>query len=84
MAFTTQALDSAVPSTKLTPSELDLPTKEFIGYDPKGTTSVTGSTIERPAPADPKQVNTSEAHEETVQLSPKISALARNEQAMRR
>jgi uncharacterized protein YukE len=84
MAFTTQALDSAVPSTKLTPSELDLPTKEFIGYDPKGTTSVTGSTIERPAPADPKQVNTTEAQEETVQLSPKISALARKEQAMRR
>ena len=84
MAFTTQALDAPTPSTKLAPSELDLPSKEFVGYDPKGTTSVTGSTIVRP---DAKQADTAEAApaaEETVQLSPKISALARKEQAMRR
>jgi uncharacterized protein YukE len=87
MSFTTQSLDTAVPSTKLTPSELDLPSKEFVGYDPKGTTSVTGSPIERPAatePDDAKQPSTNEAPEESVTLSPKISALARKEQAIRR
>lgn len=81
MSFTTQALDSAVPSTKLTPSELDLPVREFTGYDPKGTTSVTGSTLEK---TPPKQENTPEAQEETISLSPKVSALARKEQAIRR
>lgn len=83
MSFTTQALDSAIPSTKLGPSELDLPSKEFVGYDPKGTTSVTGSPIEHKNP-DAKQENTPEAQEETVSLSPKVSALARKEQAVRR
>lgn len=89
MAFTTEALDTPVPSTKLTPSEMELPSKEFVGYDPKGTTSVTGSTIVRGSPSsDTKQETTTEAApvvaEEEVTLSPKISALARKEQAMRR
>lgn len=89
MAFTTEALDTPVPSTKLTPSEMELPSKEFVGYDPKGTTSVTGSTIVRGSPsADAKQETTTEAEpvaaEEEIALSPKISALARKEQAMRR
>lgn len=81
MAFTTQALDAPTPSTKLAPSELDLPSVEFTGYDPKGTTTVTGSPIQRPTEAVPEQENIAE---ETVTLSPKISALARKEQAMRR
>lgn len=81
MGFTTEAIDTSIPSTKLGPSEFDLPSKEFVGYDPKGTTSVTGSKIERP---DPKQADTTEAPEETVQLSPKVSALARKEQAIRK
>lgn len=86
MSFTTQALDTAVPSTKLGPSEFDLPSIEFVGYDPKGATSVTGSPIDRPATqaADTKQADTPEALEETVTLSPKVSALVRKEQAVRR
>lgn len=83
MSFTTQAIDTSIPSTKLGPSEFDLPSIEFTGYDPKGTTSVTGSPIERKETA-PKQENTTEAQEETVSLSPKVSALARKEQAVRR
>lgn len=84
MSFTTQALDTAVPSTKLTPSELDLPSKEFTGYDPNGTTSVTGSQIVRPEKVDTKQADIPEAQEELVTLSPKVSALARKEQAIRK
>jgi hypothetical protein len=85
MAFTTEAMETPLPSTK-GPSEFDLPSKEFIGYDPKGTTTITGSPIQRPE--NPKQEITNEesapvSTEETVALSPKISALARKEQAQR-
>jgi uncharacterized protein YukE len=89
MAFTVEALEVAptsVPNNQ--PNQFDLPSKEFVGYDPKGTTTVTGSdraenvkqpnTVEAAAePAEPAKP------EESVTLSPQISALARKEAAQR-
>lgn len=86
MAFT---IDDMQPSPNQTPvnnrmKEFDLPSKEFVGYDPKGTTTVTGSERKVPETENAKQENINEeAVEETVTLSPKISALARKEQAQR-
>lgn len=89
MAFTTESLDVNPIANPTGPAEFDLPVKEFIGYDPKGTTTVTGSEIQKP---DPKQVSNDEKKtpvaespgpSESVTLSPKISALARKEQAQR-
>ncbi len=90
MAFTTEAIEAPAVAQPTGPAEFDLPVKEFIGYDPKGTTSVTGSPIVRPDQVIPKQEITTEAvaeppaTEESVKLSPKISAIARKEQATRR
>jgi hypothetical protein len=93
MAYTVEAIETGPVINNPSPiNEFDLPSKEFIGYDPKGTTSVTGSPIEHKEP-DPKQEDKPEdvkegaespATEESVTLSPKISALARKEQAARR
>lgn len=94
MPYTTEAMDiGPAPASRFTSNELELPTKEFIGYDPKGTTSVTGSPLVRPdEKLNPKQEIKAEteevaesppAAEESVALSPKISALARKEQAQR-
>lgn len=44
MAFTTAPLEVAPATAKNDgPSQFDMPSKEFVGYDPKGTTTVTGS-----------------------------------------
>lgn len=88
MGFTTEAMEAApagLPNNQ--PNQFDLPSKEFTGYDPKGTTTVTGSdrsenlkqanTSEVSAPAEPARA------EESLTLSPQISALARKEQAQR-
>lgn len=90
MAFTTSDIPAPAPGTQPNPKpqmrEFDLPSIEFTGYDPKGTTSITGSEIKRPPPPEEnlKQENKTEATEETVTLnSPKISALLRKEQAQR-
>lgn len=92
MAFTTEAMEAA-PAFKsnLEQNQFELPTKEFVGYDPRGNTSITGSPLVRPDQVNPKQENTSEQaiepavqQEESVTLSPKISALARKEQAQRK
>lgn len=92
MSFTITPIESApVINAPTIPNQFDLPSKEFVGYDPKGTTTVTGSPIERPSTENAKQENiakeTSPAEsakpEESVTLSPKISALARKEQAQR-
>jgi hypothetical protein len=92
MAFTAEAMDVApVSQPNNQPNQFDLPTKEFTGYDPKGTTTITGSPVERPSPGNVKQPNTPETEapaepgtpEESVPLSPQISALARKEQAQR-
>jgi hypothetical protein len=84
MAFTVETMDSPIPSSQGA-KELDLPSKEFIGYDPKGTTSVTGSSL--PQKEDVRQPliteTASETTEEAVTLSPKISAIARKEAAQR-
>jgi len=83
MAFTTETIEAPQVGRALAePNQFDLPSKEFIGYDTKGTTTVTGSPIVRPEPKT--EVQTEEtATEETVTLSPKVSALARKEQAQR-
>ena len=89
MAFTTEAMAAvSTPIQGIEQNQLDLPSREFVGYDPKGTTTITGTPIERPA-QDVKQQNTVDrdveapSQEESVTLSPKISALARKEQAQR-
>ena len=92
MAWTTEAIEAPPTGRQLAePSEFDLPVKEFVGYDPKGKTSVTGSPLVQKT-ADVKQVDTtvddtvaaeSPKAEESVTLSPKVSALARKEQAQR-
>lgn len=93
MAFTVEAIEVAPMPAQMNnqPNQFDLPSKEFTGYDPKGTSTITGSPIERPAAQNVKQENTGEAPaaaesdppEELVTLSPQISALARKEQAQR-
>ncbi len=92
MAYTTESLDVAINHNPSSPSrEADMPVKEFVGYDPKGTTSITGSPLVKPEQVNPKQTDTVETTEvaesppaeESVRLSPKISAIARKEQAQR-
>jgi sulfur relay (sulfurtransferase) DsrC/TusE family protein len=84
MAFTMEAIETPAIANPTGPKEFDLPSKEFVGYDPKGTTTVTGSQKSE----NPKQETTSESApaaqpakpEESITLSPKISAIARAEQ----
>ena len=90
MGFTTEAIEAvAGPAHALEQNQMDLPVREFIGYDPKGTMSITGQPIERPAPAaeeKPAAVETppkEDPKEESVTLSKEISAIARKEQAYR-
>lgn len=87
MAFTMEALDNSIPSVN---PVSDIQVKDgpvFTGYDPKGTTTVTGSQIVRPEPQpDVKQQEIIESPppaEESVRLSSRISALAREKQALR-
>lgn len=81
MAFTTESMQPTTLGTTLgEPSQFNLPAKEFIGYDPKGTTTVTGTPVVR---ADVKEPEVKADPLEEVALSPKISAIARKEQAQR-
>ena len=81
MSFTMEAIETPAIANPTGPKEFDLPSKEFIGYDRSGTTTVTGSQRSE----NPKQETTSESAqanqpakpEESITLSPKISALAR-------
>lgn len=92
MSYSVESLDVAPIQNPTGPKQFDLPSKEFVGYDPKGMTSITGSPIERPDPAIQKQENNAEAvaeietpaPEESVKLSPQLTALARKEQAQRK
>lgn len=89
MAYTIESLDTPIPSVQARGQE-PLPVREFVGYDPQGTTTITGTPNERATP-DLKQPETSEGRsanaspspEESVTLSPKVSAIARREQAQR-
>ena len=89
MAFTMEAIETPAVANPTGPKEFDLPVREFIGYDPKGKTDITGQPIVRET-ADPKQQTTTEtvaeptAPEESVRLSPKLSAIARREQQQRK
>jgi hypothetical protein len=73
------------------PAQFDLPVKEFVGYDPKGTTSITGSPLVQKTKEETNTINMVEkpndtinmVSEESVTLSPKVSAIARKEQAQR-
>ena len=91
MAFTMESLEAPQLGKALSePSQFDLPSKEFVGYDPKGTQSVTGSPLVKTESL--KQAETIVAQpaetpaapqEESVTLSSKVSAFARKEQAQR-
>lgn len=94
MSFTTEDIQSVVPGKPVQAPVIPGPV--FMGYDPKGTTTITGSEIIRPA-TDVKQEDNSEGRdgkepsqgqpsplqEESVTLSPKLTAIARREQAQR-
>ena len=91
MSFTTTSIEVPIPGV-INTSDAALPSKEFIGYDPKGTTTVTGSPNERAESPNVNQPQTDggrlaqaspPATEESVTLSPKLTAIARREQAQR-
>lgn len=89
MAFTTEAI--AVEASPANPTAnnmvqdpLNLPTKTFSSFDPKSIKTVAGND-KNPQPPDPKQASVAvdAVAEESVMLSPKVSAMARKEQAAR-
>ncbi len=90
MGFTTESMP-APPTARMLeePAQFDLPVKEFLGYDPKGTTSVTGSPLvqktktETSEPAIAQGPEVPETPAEEVTLSSKVSAIARRDQAQR-
>lgn len=82
MGFTTESIEAAAaPQNNLEQNQFDLPVKEFVGYDPKGTTTITGSPIQKENPKQEiiNEVQEEPAEEESVTLSPKLSALARKD-----
>lgn len=88
MGFTTESMPSAPIAKALNePAQFDLPVKEFVGYDPKGTTSVTGSPLVTKTKEEPTEPALAPVPEvppgESITLSPKVSAIARKEQAIR-
>src|SRR5271165_4831394 len=90
MGFTTENMPQAPTARALAePSQFDLPVKEFVGYDPKGTTSITGSPLVQKTkpvePTEPAQAPVPEVpkEEKFITLSPKVSAIARKKQALR-
>jgi hypothetical protein len=86
MAFTMHEIEAPAPGNQPTTrmKEFDLPSKEFTGYDPKGTTTITGSDRKIPEAAENAGQETKVETTEEIELkSPKISALLRKEQAQR-
>lgn len=90
MAFTVESMESPnIAARDGTPNQFDLPVKEYIAYDPKGKTDITGQPIVREEKEIPTQATTVETVStegepaESVKLSPKITALARKEAAQR-
>lgn len=88
MPFTTEAMPMPVGTQTNQPNQFDLPVKEFQGFDPKGTTTITGSQRvipEKPVAetTTPATASVAEVPPGEVQLSPKVSAIARKEAAQR-
>lgn len=88
MSFTMESIESpAIPVNRQSgPTEFDLPVREFTGYDPKGKTDITGQSIvrENPKQSDIHEEVEKPVQEESVSLSPRLTALARKDQAQRR
>lgn len=92
MPFTTEEIVAPVGNQQPSPKEFDLPVKEFIGYDQSQSKKPVAQNTQSSANA--QQTNTTEkadvstetapTKEESVQLSPKIAAIARKEQAIRK
>jgi hypothetical protein len=96
MSFTTEAIEApAASAIASSMNELDLPVREFVGYDPKGTMSVTGSPLVRPEPKSEENLKQSDpvesgasgqeetSPEESVRVPSKLNAIARKEQEQR-
>lgn len=86
MGFTTESMaPTQIGTITNQPNQFNLESKEFVGYDPKGTTSITGSPlVKTEAPTEPAEAPVPQVpEEESITLSPKISAIARKEQAQR-
>src|SRR5665213_429762 len=92
MGYTTTPIEAAPQGKMLEePSQFDLPSKEFVGYDPKGHTSITGSPLvnkgenlkQQDIVVEDKVAAESPTAEQSVNLSSKASVLIRKEQATR-
>ena len=88
MGFTTESIEAAPLGTQTNqPNQFNIPSKEFIGYDPNGTHSITGSPLVKPAekPAEtPANAPIPDVpREESITLSKGASAILRKEQAVR-
>ncbi len=90
MAYTVEAMDSPLPSAHA-PVTPELPSKSFTGYDVAAESARSKDKAPSEAKSEPKsgQVETKEEPKvpadpgESVTLSPRISAIARKEQAAR-
>ncbi len=86
MSYEIQSLDTPIPSAQIQLPP-PLPVKEFTGYDPNGHTTVTGTdrheNLKQPENSEGRIAQASPSPEESVTLSPKVSAIARREQAQR-
>ncbi len=87
MSFTAETLDNPIPSAVQNSTPGPLPSREFIGYDPNGTTTITGTdrslNLKQSETIEGREAQASPPQEESVTLSPKVSAIARREQAQR-
>jgi hypothetical protein len=76
MVFTTESLQPVEVGPQSGPTQFNLPAKEFVGYDK--STAQEAPVVETGNPA-----SVGEQIQEEVQLSPKLTAIARKEQAQR-
>lgn len=91
MAFTTEPVDVTPIGTQTNlPNQFDLPSKEYSSFDPNTAkkpqeNQEAGANVSQPNTAEGQVDDTTPARpEETIALSPKLTALARKEQAQRR
>jgi len=83
MAFTTEDIATTnMVGPQNGPTQFNLPAKEFIGYD-RNTVQPKEAAPEAPVVQTGNPATVGEQIQEELQLSPKLSAIARKEQAQR-
>lgn len=83
MAYTTEDLSPVEVGKPNGPTQFNIPAKEFIGYDQKNAPPKPETTEEAPVVQTGNPTNVGEQIQEEIQLSPKLTAIARKEQAQR-